>query len=79
MEQFLQAYGGWIVLGLFFLFMLRLHGSGSGCGMGHDDHRAAHDPGRREAARDASTEETGPARDAGKEGPTAAQRSGGCH
>lgn len=37
MEQFLLAYGGWILIGLVFLLMLRLHGSGAGCGVGHGD------------------------------------------
>jgi hypothetical protein len=38
--EFLQAYGSWILIGLFFLFMMRMHGGhgGSGCGMGGHDH-----------------------------------------
>lgn len=47
MEQFLQAYGGWILIGLFFLLMLRLHGSGSGCCMGHRDHAQPRDASQR--------------------------------
>lgn len=39
MWQFLQTYGIWIVFGIFFLLMMRMHGGGmGGCGMGmgHD-------------------------------------------
>ena len=36
MWEFLQAYGLWIVFGLFFLLMMRMcGGGGGGCGMGH--------------------------------------------
>ncbi len=40
MFEFVQAYGSWIVLGLLFLVMMRMHGShgGMGCGMGSHDH-----------------------------------------
>lgn len=40
MIEFLQAYGSWILFGLFFLVMMRMHGSqgGMGCGMGGHDH-----------------------------------------
>ena len=37
MLEFLQTYGTWIVFGIFFVLMLRMHGGG-GCGMGHQDH-----------------------------------------
>lgn len=48
MWQFLQTYGFWIVFGIFFLLMMRMHrggmggmhgngmGGGCGMGMGHD-------------------------------------------
>lgn len=36
MWEFLQAYGYWIVFGLFLVFMLRMHAGG--CGMGHGQH-----------------------------------------
>ncbi|MDE3076864.1 MAG: hypothetical protein KGJ86_15720 [Chloroflexota bacterium] len=36
MLEFLQAYWVWIVFGLFFLWMMRMHGGGGGCGMGHE-------------------------------------------
>lgn len=35
MLEFLQAYGGLIVLGLFFLLIMRMHGSHGGMGGGH--------------------------------------------
>ena len=39
MIEFLQNYGIWILLGLFFLLMLRGHGHGMCCGMGsHHKH-----------------------------------------
>jgi len=39
MIEFLQSYGIWILLGLFFLLMLRGHGHGMCCGMGnHQEH-----------------------------------------
>ena len=37
MLQFLQTYGVWILLGAFFILMMRMHGGahgGAGCGMG---------------------------------------------
>ena len=37
MWEFLQAYGYWIVAGLFLVFMLRMH-AGGGCGSGHGGH-----------------------------------------
>lgn len=48
MWEFLQAYGYWIVLGLFLVFMLRMH-AGGGCGMGpgqHGNHEADKPVGR---------------------------------
>ena len=47
MWQFLQTYGIWILIGIFFVLMMRMHGGGmhgrgmgGGCGMGmdHDEH-----------------------------------------
>ncbi len=40
MIEFLQTYGYWIIFGLLFLLMMRIHGSygGMGCGMGSHDH-----------------------------------------
>jgi hypothetical protein len=38
MWESLQTHGTWIALGLFFLFMRRLHGRGGGRGMGHTRH-----------------------------------------
>ena len=47
MWQFLQTYGIWILIGVFFVLMMRMHGGGmhghdmgGGCGMGmdHDEH-----------------------------------------
>lgn len=38
MWTFLQTYGIWILFGLYFLWMLRMHASGRGCGMGHTQH-----------------------------------------
>lgn len=41
MFEFVQTYGSWIVLGLLFLVMMRMHGShggAGGCGMGCHDH-----------------------------------------
>ena len=34
--KFLQTYGIWIVFGGLFLLMMRVHGAGGGCGMGHE-------------------------------------------
>src|SRR5690348_11159666 len=41
--QFLQTYGIWIFLGIFFMLMVRMHGQG-GCGMGmsHQDDERTH-------------------------------------
>lgn len=39
MWEFLQAYGSWIIFGLFFLLMVGMHGRG-GHGMGHGEHTA---------------------------------------
>ncbi len=41
MGEFLQSYGIWIFLGLFFLVMMRGHRHGMGCGMG--GHRKHHE------------------------------------
>ena len=37
MAEFLQAYGAWIVFGLFFLLMMRMHGGGHGMDHGDTD------------------------------------------
>lgn len=34
---FIQTYGFWILIGVAFIFMMRMHG-GRGCGMRHDSH-----------------------------------------
>ena len=51
MWEFIQANWLWILLGVSFLFMFRMHGAG-GCGMGHGSHGGGH---RRE---DESSNET---------------------
>ncbi len=38
MWEFLQTYGIWILFIVFFVLMMRMHGMGGGCGMGHDEH-----------------------------------------
>lgn len=38
MTEFLQSYGIWILLGLFFLLMLRGHGMCCGIGNHHEHH-----------------------------------------
>lgn len=73
MEQFLQNYGIWIVAGLFFLLMLRMHAGGAGCGMGHGDQQQAPDA-RRQATGDTATDEP-----SATTAPTTTRRSGGCH
>lgn len=42
MWAFLQTYGIWILVGLYFLWMLRMHASGRGCGMGHSQQDQSH-------------------------------------
>lgn len=39
MWEFIQANSTWIVLGLLFLLMMRMHGGGMGCGGSHGDHK----------------------------------------
>jgi len=58
MIEFLQAYGVWILFGLFFLVMMRMHGSpgGTGCGMGGHDH-GSHDEPAAEKREDQGEEE----------------------
>ncbi len=65
MWEFLQAYGSWVVLGVFFLLMLRMHGGG-GCGARqmHSPSETADTPGG-----DAQTTATS----------TAKPPTGGCH
>jgi hypothetical protein len=43
MWEFLQTYGIWILFGILFLLMMRMHSGGAhgmrgGCGMGHDQY-----------------------------------------
>lgn len=73
MEQFLQSYGIWIVAGVFFLLMMRMHAGGAGCGMGHGDHQQAPDS-RRRPTDTAVTDEPN-----ATTAPTTTRRSGGCH
>lgn len=75
MWQFLQTYGIWILFGIFFILMMRMHGGGmhghgmgGGCGMGmnHDGHE--HDEHRRSQAvplddRDSSYQRVVPLKD----------------
>lgn len=70
MLEFFQAYGSWILFGLFFLIMVRMHGSGGGCGMGRQHHTEEPTPkatGADEKADQATNKQP------------AAKRSGGCH
>ena len=84
MLEFLQTYGVWILLGLFFILMMRSHGSrgGMGCGMGSHDSESQSTTGTtgRTARPDSSgtpitREETG----VGTGESTPPRRSGGCH
>lgn len=74
MEQFLQNYGIWIVAGVFFLLMMRMHAGGAGCGMGHGDQKQAPDS-QRQPTGDAATDDEPSATTQ----PTTTRRSGGCH
>jgi len=38
MLEFVQTYGSWIVFGLLFLVMMRMHGGHGGTGHGADGH-----------------------------------------
>ncbi|MBI4498071.1 MAG: hypothetical protein HY689_09255 [Chloroflexi bacterium] len=67
MEEFLQTYGTWIVAGLFFLFMLFMHG---GHGMDHGQHGGQRPP--RSAGTDDETDER-------TAGGSRSRGSGGCH
>lgn len=61
MIEFLQVYGSWILIGLFFLAMMRMHGShgGMGCGMGGGhQHQPSHDQ-EENSSDDAPTKSTG--------------------
>lgn len=60
MGEFLQAYGFWIVFGLFFVFMLRMH-AGGGCGAGHGSHQQPSDARREPTVDDSEQEEPGAA------------------
>ncbi len=69
MWEFLQAYGTWILFGVFFVFMLRMHTSG-GCGMAHEQHS------------DPSTTKRAPAEPVAEPAvpsKATARRGGGCH
>ena len=69
MLEFFLAYGSWIVFGLFFLLMLRMHGSG-GCGMGH------HQRGEQPAQKATGTDKDG---DDAPDRQPPAKRSSSCH
>ncbi len=68
MLEFLQAYGGWIVLGLFFLLMMR----GGGCGMG-SQHSV------RSKAEQSDIDDNSAATGGGSTRVTAGRSGGGCH
>lgn len=51
MVEFLQAYGGWILIGVLFFLMMRMRGGGMGCGMGHGGHEG-HQDSRRASGQD---------------------------
>ena len=44
MWEVVQANGTWIVLGIAFLLMMRMHGGGMGCGAGHGGHNETREP-----------------------------------
>ena len=74
MWEFIQANATWIILGVFFVLMLRMHG-GAGCGMGHGGHEDQSAAKRRPGAADSEPDDAGVA--AGQARST--KRSGGCH
>lgn len=76
MEQFLQAYGGWLLIGLVFLLMLRLHGRGAGCGMGHGDHSELRDASQRPSP---ATDDPSVQTKSTKGRPPTTGGAGGCH
>lgn len=61
MIEFLQAYGSWIFIGLFFLVMMRMHGShsGMGCGMRGGHQRQPDQDQEENSSDDAPTKSTG--------------------
>lgn len=61
MIEFLQAYGSWIFIGLFFLVMMRMHGShsGMGCGMGRGHQHQSDQDQEENSSDDAPTKSTG--------------------
>ncbi len=73
MLEFFQAYGSWILFGLLFLFMLRMHGGG-GCGMGH---RQPTDEGIRKTNDGVADAKVDNRQTGGTAAPKG--RSGGCH
>lgn len=80
MWEFLQANGSWIVLGLFFVLMLRMH-VGGGHGMGHGGHGAPGDQKDRPDARTRPPARGSKAEDAAAADPNAPNgtRSQSCH
>ncbi len=80
MEQFLQAYGTWILLGLFFVVMLRMHAGGGGCGMGHGESADPAQTPRQPPIDEATTAETTTGQTKTLTASTPPNhRSGGCH
>lgn len=64
MSEFVQTYGVWILVGGFFLLMMRMH-SGGGCGMGGHDHETQKDKDTKEGTQETTSGTT--------------RRGGGCH
>lgn len=80
MVAFLQAYGGVILVAVFFLLMMRSHGghAGGGCGMGHSGSAHAQHPAA-QASDPATRSSGGPPEGAGVQTSTAAShRHHGC-
>lgn len=61
MIEFLQVYGSWILTGLLFLVMMRMHGShgGMGCGMGGGHQHQPDQDQEENRSDDAPTKSTG--------------------
>lgn len=84
--EFLQANAGWIVFGLLFVLMMRMHGSGAGCCGGHQ-HGAQQPEQRPDQERESLPQPRGAGsekeRDNEKEKEVVAadnhRHSGGCH
>ncbi len=84
MLEFLQTYGVWILLGLFFIAMMRSHGShgGMGCGMGNHDHESQSTTGTTGGTARRDSDGTPAKRDEAGIGTgesTPQRRPGGCH